>query len=500
MFGPSDNQPLLAEPDAVQRLRELLDQAGYLEASLRDLLGTGDFLSWRSRKQLLPLLLHRTKGTSRLATLVRWFLLGQTTDLATAQRAINDANLTCWRRLGILELREGAVAAAVELMPYQGLLLAADWMEATKKVAQPVMGIAGSSDTLANLTVRRPSRRTLDLGSGSGVQAVLASAHSEHVVGVECNPRAVNLARFNAVLNRRTNLEFVEGDFFQSYEGRFDLIVANPPFVISPRHGYLFNDSGLVGDELLQRIVRTAPAYLDQGGFCQIVGNWAHLAGHDGRERLAAWCAESGCDVWVLHSRTEDVATYALNRIRESSTDDADVARQFDDWLAYYKRLNIAAISFGILTLRRRAGGNWFRCDDIPPLRSSGGDAILRGFQQQDFLETVRTDAALLATQLRLTSDLRWEQELERNKEEWTPVLSRLRLTSAFAYTGNVDAKVMLLLNRCCGRETLGAILADLAKKHDWDLKKILPGCLELVRRLVQQGVLQSDTRASVGA
>ena len=42
----------------------------------------------------------------------------------------------------------------------------------------------------------------------------------------------------------------------------FDLIVANPPFVISPSRRYLFRDSALPVDDVCRSLVRSAPAHL----------------------------------------------------------------------------------------------------------------------------------------------------------------------------------------------------------------------------------------------
>ena len=64
---------------------------------------------------------------------------------------------------------------------------------------------------------------------------MLTVSHSERVLAMDVNPRALDFARFNARLNGISNVEFIEGDLFGSLEGeKFDLVVSNPPFVISP--------------------------------------------------------------------------------------------------------------------------------------------------------------------------------------------------------------------------------------------------------------------------
>ena len=73
--------------------------------------------------------------------------------------------------------------------------------------ADPVLGNVPASETLARLTVRRPAGRALDLGSGCGVQGLLLARHSETVISVDVNPRALAFTAFNAASNAAANLE-----------------------------------------------------------------------------------------------------------------------------------------------------------------------------------------------------------------------------------------------------------------------------------------------------
>ena len=76
----------------------------------------------------------------------------------------------------------------------------------------------------------------MDLGTGNGIQALLLSDHAEQVVAVDVNDHALELARFNAILNGRDDrIEFRHGSFLEPVAGeRFDLVVSNPPYVLSP--------------------------------------------------------------------------------------------------------------------------------------------------------------------------------------------------------------------------------------------------------------------------
>jgi release factor glutamine methyltransferase len=76
-----------------------------------------------------------------------------------------------------------------------------------------------------------PGLRALDMGTGSGVSALLAARAGSEVVAVDVNPKAVECARANALSNGLADrITFVVGDLFQGIEGDFDLIIFDPPF------------------------------------------------------------------------------------------------------------------------------------------------------------------------------------------------------------------------------------------------------------------------------
>ncbi len=77
----------------------------------------------------------------------------------------------------------------------------------------------------------RPGDRVLDMGTGSGVNAVLAASAGAEVVAVDVNPAAVAAARDNAARNRVVDrIDVRLSDVFSHVGGRFDLIAFDPPF------------------------------------------------------------------------------------------------------------------------------------------------------------------------------------------------------------------------------------------------------------------------------
>ena len=285
-----------------ESIRALFEAAGYTDQGILALMGSADVTSIAAKDPAEQL--YRTRGDSPLEVLTRLFLISVPVDADAASRAIGTTSLETWIEAGLLDVDEntGQVAGAVNILPFKGLLLAYDTRASLRAGSEEfVMGLGKSSLTLANLTVRRPSGQTLDLGAGGGIQALLAAPHSEKVIATDRNPRAVQFAVFNARLNGITHLEARQGDLFKPVEGEaFDLIVTNPPFVISPERQYIYRDSGLKGDEVCQTIVRDAPRYLNEAGYCVMLCNWAHLKGLDWQERLQDWSKDTGCDTLIL--------------------------------------------------------------------------------------------------------------------------------------------------------------------------------------------------------
>jgi release factor glutamine methyltransferase len=82
---------------------------------------------------------------------------------------------------------------------------------------------------------RARALRIVDLGTGSGaiLLALLSELKNAHGIGSDINPRALAVARDNAVRLGQSNVAFVACDLAAALRGPFDLIVANPPYIAS---------------------------------------------------------------------------------------------------------------------------------------------------------------------------------------------------------------------------------------------------------------------------
>lgn len=164
------------------------------------------------------------------------------------------------------------------------------------------------TELLADIAVEKPAQRILDLGSGSGCLAIAVARKlpQAEVTAVDVSADALAVARENAA-RHGVSVRFLQGDWFAPLgEERFDLILANPPYVaeadphlaqgdvrFEPRGALAAGPQGL---DDIRRIVAGAPAHLSPGGRLY----FEH--GYDQAQAVAALLAEAGF-VGIAHRR-----------------------------------------------------------------------------------------------------------------------------------------------------------------------------------------------------
>jgi release factor glutamine methyltransferase len=166
------------------------------------------------------------------------------------------ARLRAWHERAYTELR----TADEETVDYLGLSIV---------VPTGVFPPTGMSDLLGT-AVRdevRDTDRVLDMGTGSGINAILAASRSTDVVAVDLNPAAVAAAAANAERNGVADrVTFRESDVFSAVDGTFDLIVFDPPFRwFAPRD---LAEASMADENYgaMTRFVREAGDYLTPDG------------------------------------------------------------------------------------------------------------------------------------------------------------------------------------------------------------------------------------------
>jgi hypothetical protein len=408
--------------------------------------------------------------------------------------------LDLWFDAGLLMPEQGgdAVAPRVKLLPMDGLILASDRPQRWIEDARPdfVMAPGLTTVELAHAMFRMPLKRTLDLGTGCGALGLLSASHSREVVVTDTNPRALDFAAFNARLNGIDNVDCREGSLFEPVEAdeRFDLIVSNPPFVISPTRRFEFRDAGMRGDEFCRKIIQTVPSYLAPEGVCQLKCNFAHRAGEDWKKSLSGWFEGLGCDVIGWVEQVEDASEYAMTWIVGTESHDLDkVPDIYEQWMNYYEEEKIEAVSYLLVTMRRSdAGRNWVRIDDVPrQITDSCFGELLKTFALQDNGGPPRTDAELIDTFPRLAADIRIEQDHAMGTEGLRAVGTRLCKTGGCRLTLQVEPHIGSLAARFDGRRSVRDVLGEMALAFGEDAESMQAQGLSIIRHFLDRGILE---------
>jgi SAM-dependent methyltransferase len=474
---------LALDPARIGRLRSGLEAAGFTAAAAAR--AFGHELGATSRARERPVQLRRLAAVPpSLATALAFFVLEQPVAADELERALAPLQADDLVELGIADAEGDALRATIRILPHSPLLLASDL---TSRSAEPdfVTGVTRPATLLGQLTVRRSVRRALDLGTGSGILALLCATHAERVVATDINEHALELAAFNAALNGIGNVELRLGSFLEPVDGeRFDLVVSNPPYVISPETQFLFRDSGLSGDRLSEQIVRLLPDALADGGFACATISWV-AGGEDITERPRAWLDGSGCDAWLLHTATDDPLTTAATWNRNLEDDPERYAAQIDRWVAWYEEQGIAGLAYGACVLRRRDGTNWFCSANLPAGSLAPSSAhLLRLFAAQD---TLAREGELADLVVLPAPELVVRHSLRSNGATWAAASTELVLDGGLGFTAALDGPSAAVVNGLDGRP-LGAVVAAARAGADVSADEFDRAALELARRLIELG------------
>ncbi|WP_414021190.1 methyltransferase [Microbacterium aurugineum] len=499
MTAVSDTLAPVPDPLHSAALAADLDAADLRSEPLRRLWGeeADDALARGMRE---PILRAIADDTGALATLGRLFVLGMAQPRESVAAALPHLGVD-----GLIALRMATVDAdtvtPTALLRPQSFVdadgvgewwIASDLDEVALDGALPddhVLGVGGASRTLAETIVSIEVDRALDLGTGCGIQALLVARRAGRVIATDISARALAFAELNAHLNGVANIEFRQGSMFEPVAGEaFDLIVSNPPFVITPRvdgvPAYEYRDGGLVGDALVEQFVRTAPTFLTENGIVQLLGNWESKAGVGGLVRLEAW-VPAELDLWVIEREELSPLGYAELWIRDGGTTPRDpgFTPLLTAWLDDFAARGVTSIGFGYVLMRRGSTGDPLRrTEKIGQHVSNVGAALATGLAAHDVLTQ-----GMPAT-LTVAADVTEARHLLPGNDD--PSVIELRQGGGFSRTIAVDPALAGLVGACDGELTVGQIVAALADLFDVPLAELWADLEPRIRALILDGIL----------
>ncbi|GHD02960.1 DUF7059 domain-containing protein [Zhihengliuella salsuginis] len=482
-----------------------------------------------------------------LAVVVELFLIAGTVPARTLDGALPRTGAAGLVALGLAEPHGAGLRSRVDLRPHASDADAEIWVAADLGSNQRpgvlrtdhVLGIGQASLTLAQTTVRTPAARALDLGTGCGIQTFHLLAHAEHVVATDISERALAFTRFNLLLNHAAlgidpddlsaRVDLRLGSLLEPVATEtFDLIVSNPPFVITPRtpgeadgERYTYRDGGLPGDSLVAHLVSGLPGLLTPGGTAQMLANWevAAGAGH-WSERPSAWletgaAAETGAEAWFIQRDTESPLQYAEIWLRDAAEarDPEHYRRRYADYLADFASRDVEQIGFGMVWLRRPAAHDGAargsasvrrpvgrRFEEIEhPIEQPVGPHLGAAVAAADELaaaaavpapggDTAAADAALERLHVVVAEDVTEERHQRPGAEH--PGVILLRQGAGLRRTSLLSTAEAGLVSACDGELSVGQIAGAVSALLGDEDPELKPTLLAGVRRLILEGFL----------
>lgn len=543
-FSSHPHAPASHDLTAVESFAQALAAVDYSYDAVLELLGPGPFAAL-ARDQVVPArrrvraVLDGTvasrAGQRRLAGTVELFLLAGTTTPEALDATLGEGAFAVMSRLNLLEDRgQGRYGSAIDLSPHASddlpeLWVASDLGAHQRPGALPkdyVLGIGQASLTLAQTIDRSPVDRALDLGTGCGIQLFHLLAHARHVTATDVSERALAFTRFNLVLNARAlsldpehlseRVELRRGSLLEPVAGEsFDLLVSNPPFVITPRHEgetaqdqYTYRDGGLPGDQLVSTLVQQAPQVLSEGGRAQMLANWEILSTgpetqQEWDQRPRTWLGEQ-TEAWFIQREQLTPEQYAETWLQDAHQvrDQEGYEAAYADYLADFAARAVAAVGFGMVWLRRRprtaTAPALRRFEEITyPIEQPLGPHLARAVAVHDALAGL-TDEALRELHLVVAEDVTEERHQKPGAEH--PGVILLRQGAGLRRTELLGTETAGFVSACDGELSVGQICDALAALLGWEGREEAVELLGSVRALVQSGFLVHDGPVPEGA
>lgn len=176
---------------------------------------------------------------------------------------------------------ESVLKKRAERVPLQYITGEQKFMGFTFYVNSNVLIPRQDTETLVEeaLNLAKPGMRILDMCTGSGCIIISILKNKSDVKGVGCDisKQALIVAKENAKLNN-VNVAFEYSDLFENIEGKFDMIVSNPPYIRSAEIPSLMPevaqfeplkalDGSEDGLEFYRRIIKESKNYLNADGY-----------------------------------------------------------------------------------------------------------------------------------------------------------------------------------------------------------------------------------------
>ncbi|HUH52783.1 MAG TPA: methyltransferase [Microbacteriaceae bacterium] len=350
-------------------LRQDLLDSGYSKPGVLRLLGRQSLVEakhgapWSARRKLADALSDTKSEDHLLSVLVSLFVVGDSLPSSVVERVFSALTIAGAKQLGIIAPGvPGTVTAAFSITPHTTILGETnstmwiisdldDHLRTNYARHDHVMGIGGATLSLISAIPNEPIVYSADVGTGNGLVALELAQISKQVLATDISKRALLFAKLNAQLNNVENISWGEGDLFDPIQGqKFDLIVSNPPFVITPQgelSHWEYRSNFETGDALLNRMLKDVGKYLYHDGTFIALGNWEENIS-PGDKNLSYWIIERGSQTPL-----EYVETWLRDSgVLQGSIEYSDFKKQ---WIKDFNIRDVTEITYGYILIRNVA-------------------------------------------------------------------------------------------------------------------------------------------------
>ena len=457
----------------------------------------------------------------KVAVLTALFMLGEPVGAAALETALPRTGVAGARAIGLVVPTQSAsgeqrYAPAVDLRPHEAedahgsvrWWVASDLGElVTGQALAPdhVLGIGRAGLTLAALTPRKPVETALDLGVGCGIQTLYLLRHVRQVVATDISTRALEFTAFNVALAGvdSARVQLRQGNLLEPVAGqRFDLIVSNPPFVITPpsvrQAGLPLMEYRDAGGPILPVLVRGLEDHLNPDGVAVMLGNWEHREGTSWRTSVNQWIGKS-LDAWIIQREVQDPVEYAAMWLRDGGLTPERSGVAFENALAAWQEAfdsrQVSGVGMGYLVFHApsvAATGAvvepWRVLEEVPTSGQGAlGEHVAQVIAAHEALRGL-DDAQVAALKLRTASGLSKEESLTPTPVPTAPVI---RQAEGFGRVIAVGMPEVALLSASDeGLLTVAQIAAAVASLTSEDQAAVLADMVAATRTFAHAGMV----------
>ena len=457
----------------------------------------------------------------KVAVLTALFMLGEPVGAAALETALPRTGVAGALAIGLVVPTQSAsgeqrYAPAVDLRPHEAedahgsvrWWVASDLGElVTGQALAPdhVLGIGRAGLTLAALTPRKPVETALDLGVGCGIQTLYLLRHVRQVVATDISTRALEFTAFNVALAGvdSARVQLRQGNLLEPVAGqRFDLIVSNPPFVITPpsvrQAGLPLMEYRDAGGPILPVLVRGLEDHLNPDGVAVMLGNWEHREGTSWRTSVNQWIGKS-LDAWIIQREVQDPVEYAAMWLRDGGLTPERSGVAFENALAAWQEdfdsRQVSGVGMGYLVFHApsvAATGAvvepWRVLEEVPTSGQGAlGEHVAQVIAAHEALRGL-DDAQVAALKLRTASGLSKEEALTPTPVPTAPVI---RQAEGFGRVIAVGMPEVALLSASDeGLLTVAQIAAAVASLTSEDPAAVLADMVAATRTFAHAGMV----------